>query len=124
MKCSDLDLTNYTPPRSALASKGHLEEKAPTPLYRFSRSLLLPDIQQMHSYHDAIYHGERRAVWGAWLLYAGRGGLENPCIIAYPDSTLGRPFGSGAVGAILMRPGGVGNEHLQAIINRFLNGIN
>jgi len=81
------------------------------------------DIHQMHAYRDALVRdGERNVVRAAWLLYAGRADGENRRVIAYPASTPAQSFGRGEVGALLLRPGDVGSDHLQAIIATFLSG--
>lgn len=78
------------------------------------------DIHQMHAYRDAITRdGERGVVSEAWLLYAGRVGGENRPVIAYPAPTRALPYGSGSVGALLLRPGG-DTEPLTRLIARFL----
>lgn len=73
--------------------------------WRFQEGALFPDIQQMHTYRDALTYGAARgAVWGAWLLYCGRVDLDAPTVVAYPPPTEERPFGAGGVGAIRLRP--------------------
>jgi len=66
---------------------------------------LLPDIQQMHTYRDAIRRaGVSGAVRGAWLLYAGAHGVREPRVIGYPGATAELPFGHGEIGALRLRP--------------------
>ncbi|MBC8140582.1 MAG: hypothetical protein H7Y38_03990 [Armatimonadetes bacterium] len=85
----------------------------------------LDDLRQLHSYRDAIRLGDTRPVWGAWAMYAGRtspaGRVSgaNRAVIAFPDSRPDAPFGSGEIGAILLRPN---TEHgtLAALIEAFL----
>jgi hypothetical protein len=75
-------------------------------VWNFRDGALFPDIQQMHTYRDAIVHGEKsNVVAEAWLLYTGRIGVDNPEIVAYPRSQPELPFGTGGVGAFLLRPG-------------------
>ncbi|MBC8102807.1 MAG: DUF2357 domain-containing protein [Cytophagales bacterium] len=100
-------------PKSATGKTG--------PVWRFTDSALLPDIQQMHTYRDAIACGSRsRLVSGAWLLYAGRRGVLNPSVVAYPQVSTADPFGAGEVGALLLRPGQT-PESLQALLSGFLS---
>jgi hypothetical protein len=74
--------------------------------WHFRDGALLPDIQQMHTYRDAIVRGEHENVVSqSWLLYAGRLNVANPEMFAYPQITDEKPFGIGKVGAILLRPG-------------------
>jgi hypothetical protein len=75
-------------------------------IWRFRDGSLLPDLQQMHTYRDAIVRREQENVVSeAWLLYAGRRGVTNPEVVAYPHASQAHPFGAGKVGAILLRPG-------------------
>jgi len=66
---------------------------------------LLPDIQQMHTYRDAIRRaGSPGAVRSAWLLYAGARGVHEPRVTGYPHATAELPFGNGEIGALRLRP--------------------
>ncbi|MBC8135337.1 MAG: DUF2357 domain-containing protein [Fibrella sp.] len=76
----------------------------------------LDDIRQLHSYRDAIRHGNDRAVRSAWALYPGRVSGKNRAVIAFPESSPAKPFGNGEVGAVLLRPGGRGSDTLAALI--------
>ncbi|GAB4458435.1 MAG: hypothetical protein OHK0029_19650 [Armatimonadaceae bacterium] len=67
---------------------------------------LTTDINQMHAYRDGIRDRRgNRAVCGAWLLYVGEQHTGNLPVIAYPAASPEAPFGNGAMGAILLRPG-------------------
>jgi hypothetical protein len=89
------------------------------PSWSFREGALLPDIQQMHTYRDAIVFGEQENVVSeAWLLYAGRITAANPDIVAYPRSTPAQPFGVGRIGAILLRPDGE-PEALRKLVQWF-----
>ena len=90
----------------------------------FSQSALLPDLQQMHTYRDALRQGDRsNVVWGAWLLYAGRVAGGNPPAVAFPAATVENPFGDGRQGAVCLRPGdAAGAARLSALVARFLAG--
>nr|CAA9260418.1 hypothetical protein AVDCRST_MAG63-2498 [uncultured Armatimonadetes bacterium] len=80
------------------------------------------DIHQMHAYRDAIACGQaRNVVPASWLLYAGQAQSGNRAVIAYPASTPTCPRGGGEVGALLLRPGGVGSDQLKAVIAEFLS---
>ena len=81
----------------------------------------LDDSRQLHSYRDAIRSGNTRSVSAAWVLYCGRVTGANRAVIAFPASTLERPFGGGEIGAVLLRPG-AGNDTLAALIEAFLRG--
>ncbi len=73
--------------------------------WQFRDGALLPDLQQMHTYRDAIVRdGQGNVVSEAWLLYAGHRHLPNPEIVSYPRPTSAQPFGTGRVGALLIRP--------------------
>lgn len=99
--------------------KTYAEPDAGQSTWRFRDGTLLPDIQQMHTYRDAIVHGDKtNVVAEAWLLYAGRRDTSNPNIVAYPPSTALCPFGIGRVGALLLRPGQA--ESLRAFLHWFL----
>lgn len=81
----------------------------------------LDDIRQLHSYRDAIRYRNDRAVQSAWALYPGRvSGINRP-IIAFPQSTPAKPFGNSEVGAILLRPGGQGNDALAILFEKFIS---
>jgi len=87
------------------------------------------DVHQMHAYRDAIVRGGDgagegdRGVAAAWLLYAGRISGENRPVIAYPRATASRPFGTGRVGAVLLRPGEPeGAAALRGLLRAFLEG--
>ena len=81
------------------------------------------DIEQMHTYRDAIARGnQRNPVRAAWLLYAGSvdAKMRRP-IIAYPKSAPGSPLGNGEVGALCLRPGATApNAALTFLIEDFL----
>ena len=100
--------------------KTYAEPDANQSTWRFRDGALLPDLQQMHTYRDAIIHGgETNVVSEAWLLYAGRRDTANPNIVAYPHSIPLQPFGTGRVGALLLRPGQE-PESLRAFLHWFL----
>ena len=79
------------------------------------------DIEQMHTYRDAIAHGPaRNRVVSAWLLYAGSVHPETRRpVIAYPDAAPNAPFGNREVGALCLRPG-VARTPLVSLIADFL----
>lgn len=82
---------------------------------------LVHDINQAHAYRDALRRGAARAVDACWLLYAGRHAHPNLPVIAYPPTTPERPYGDGEVGALLLRPSGIGADHLRSVIAAFLS---
>ena len=88
----------------------------------FSEGALLPDLQQMHTYRDALRYGDRaNVVWGAWLLYTGRVAGGNPPAVAFPPATPQNPFGDGQQGAVCLRPGdAAGAARLAALVAQFL----
>lgn len=85
---------------------------------------LVDDLNQLHAYRDGIRRGEaaETPVQGAWLLYAGRVSGGNLPVLAYPRATPEMPYGSGKIGALLLRPGAVGNDHLRTVIAEFIAG--
>ena len=88
--------------------------------WHFAAGTMHPDIQQMHSYRDAIAHGsERGMVWGAWLLYAGRSEVSNPLVVSFPHDSENL-FGNHELGAICLRPD-TESKILQQLIFLFLN---
>ncbi len=65
---------------------------------------LLEDVNKMHTYRDSIVRGSRRVVCCAWCLFPGRQHFE-PDVVAYPQPTTERPFGTAGVGALALCPG-------------------
>lgn len=79
----------------------------------------LDDLRQLSSYRDAIRWSGERPVRGAWAIYAGRVAGANRAVIAFPASTPAAPFGSGEIGALLLRPNAP-TDTLAALIAAFL----
>lgn len=84
---------------------------------------LTADINQMHAYRDGIRRATEdssaaRPVRSAWLLYVGQRDAVNIPVFSYPPSTPDLPFGTGEVGAILLRPG-----RDMAMFRSFLAGV-
>jgi hypothetical protein len=84
---------------------------------------LVLDINQAHAYRDALRRGPHRVVRAAWLLYAGRRDRSNLPVLAYPPATAEQPYGDGEIGALLLRPGGGGEQHLKNVIADFLGPV-
>ncbi|MES2465653.1 MAG: nuclease domain-containing protein, partial [Armatimonadota bacterium] len=83
--------------------KTYAEPSVDQTTWQFRDGALLPDLQQMHTYRDAIVCGDRENVVSeAWLLYPGRLHVTNPAVAAYPASSREQPFGVGKVGALLV----------------------
>jgi hypothetical protein len=90
----------------------------------FSDAALFPDLQQMHTYRDAVVGPGRQggAVSGAWLLFCGGGTGRGPDVVAYPESSAAAPFGDGLIGALRLRPGhAAGTARLCALLGGFLS---
>lgn len=90
----------------------------------FSDATLFPDLQQMHTYRDAVVGpgGQGGAVSGAWLLFCGGGASVGPEVVAFPESTAAEPFGDGLIGALRLRPGhAAGTARLCALLRGFLS---